>query len=479
MVLVFVASASVLVLEILAARLLAPYVGVTLETFTGIIGTVLAGISAGAWVGGRLADRHDPASLLGPILVIGGGLAMASPSIVAVLGPELRGGHPINIVALATAAFFAPALVLSGVTPIVAKLLLSDLGETGAVVGRLSAIGTAGAIAGTFVTGFVLLANVASRPLVLIVGALLVVIGVVLGTTTRTARLQSWALVGAAAAGAALLALQGPCLEETAYVCAQITEDPARASGRVLWLDTTRHSYVDLDDPAHLEFRYAQLFGLAIDAYRPMGRPDALFIGGGGFTFPRWFAATRAGGTNLVLELDEGVVAIAEERLGFDAAATSTEVVIGDARTDLADVADASVDVVVGDAFGGYTVPWHLTTVEFHEDLLATLRPGGLYVLNVIDYPPLEFVKAQAATLATVFDSVLLIAPDEYLAGEQGGNFVFVASPDPLDPEIIEEALAAAGHSESVVADVLGWADGAPRLIDDFAPVDQLITRPG
>ncbi len=57
--LVFYASGAVLALEILAGRLLAPYVGVTLESFTGIIGTVLAGIAAGAWIGGRMADRVD------------------------------------------------------------------------------------------------------------------------------------------------------------------------------------------------------------------------------------------------------------------------------------------------------------------------------------------------------------------------------------------------------------------------------------
>ena len=60
----FVASGSVLVLETLAGRLLAPYVGVSLETFTGVIGVVLAGIAMGTWCGGRLADRFDPRALL-------------------------------------------------------------------------------------------------------------------------------------------------------------------------------------------------------------------------------------------------------------------------------------------------------------------------------------------------------------------------------------------------------------------------------
>ena len=64
--LVFFTSAAVLVIEILAARLLAPYLGVSLQVFTGIIGVVLAGISIGAWLGGRAADRGDPRRLPGP-----------------------------------------------------------------------------------------------------------------------------------------------------------------------------------------------------------------------------------------------------------------------------------------------------------------------------------------------------------------------------------------------------------------------------
>ena len=67
-------SASVLVLEILAGRLLAPYVGVSLDTYTGIIGTILAGIAVGAWAGGALADRIDPRRLLIPLLLMLGGV---------------------------------------------------------------------------------------------------------------------------------------------------------------------------------------------------------------------------------------------------------------------------------------------------------------------------------------------------------------------------------------------------------------------
>src|ERR1051325_10865228 len=104
---VFFTSGSVLVLEILAGRLLAPYVGVRLETYTSVIGIVLGGIALGTWLGGRLADRVDPRRTVGPLMVAGGGLAMLSPAVVHATG-HTGLGSPGDIVGLATIGFFAP-----------------------------------------------------------------------------------------------------------------------------------------------------------------------------------------------------------------------------------------------------------------------------------------------------------------------------------------------------------------------------------
>lgn len=149
-------SAAVLVLEILAGRLLAPYVGVSLETFTGIIGTILAGIAVGAWAGGALADHVDPRRLLPVLLVLGGALAIATIPIVRVLGEGSGSGGGIQILVLTAFGFLPSASVLSAVPPAVVKLQLRDLAATGSIVGRLSAWSTAGALFGTFFTGFVL-----------------------------------------------------------------------------------------------------------------------------------------------------------------------------------------------------------------------------------------------------------------------------------------------------------------------------------
>jgi spermidine synthase len=480
--LVFSASAAVLVLEILAGRLLAPYVGVTLESFTGIIGTVLAGIALGSWYGGRLADRVDPRLLLGPTVLLGGVLALLALPLITFFGVAVRGGGVAAILILSLAGFFAPAAVLSAVTPMVVKLRLASLDETGEVVGRLSALSTAGAIFGTFLTGFVLVAAMPSRPVLIAVGVALVAAGMVLWAWLRPRELRGTtgalavALIGLGLTGL----IQGPCQVESAYYCARVDVDPDRPSGRLLRLDVLSHSYVDLDDPSYLEFSYTRMFSDVLATVAPEGEPvDALHVGGGGFTMPRYVEATRPGSTSLVLELDPTLLDIARTELGLE---TSPElrVEIGDARLALDEQPADAYDVVIGDAFGGLAVPWHLTTLEVVEAVERTLRPDGVYMVNVIDYPPLGFARAETATLQAVFDHVAVIAEPERIAGDEGGNLVLVASEAPLDVAGITAAIAARDGEHVVAAgeDVEQFVGDARVLTDDFAPVDQLLGSP-
>jgi spermidine synthase len=475
---VFGTSAGVLVLEILAGRLLAPYVGVTLETYTGIIGTVLAGIALGSWRGGRLADHRDPRTLLGPTIALGGLLALACLPIVRFFGPAFAGRDPLAIVTLAFLGFFAPAAVLSAVTPMVVKVQLDSLRMTGRTVGRLSAVGTVGALFGTFVTGFVLLAAFPTPPIVIAVGVALVAAGVALWTwlpRQDSGPQQPPVIAGAIALAALGLYVGTPCELETAYFCATVLPDDENASGRLLILDTLRHSYVDLEDPTHLEFDYARSIIDVVDAHFPAEqRLDALHIGGGGFTLPRYLAATRPGTDSLVLELDPELIRLARDELGLRTSA-QLEARAGDARLGITQLPSDSRDVVVGDAFGGLAVPWHLTTTEFIAEVDRVLRPGGLYVLNLIDHPPSAFARAETATLAAAFPETAVIAPPLQLERRVGGNFVLAAGP--LDADRIRERLAARDAEETVVAGAQRerFAGDAPVLTDDYAPVDQLL----
>ena len=478
--LVFFVSAAVLVLEILAGRLLAPYVGVTLETYTGIIGVVLAGISLGTWYGGRLADRMDPRRILGPMLVLGGALALCTIPSIRLVGGTGLGAGPVAIVTLALVGFFAPATVLSAVSPTVVKLQLGDLDQTGRVVGRLSALGTAGAILGTFATGFLLVAALPTRPIVIAVGIVLIAVGLVCWFLLGRRRGPSLVLplMLAGIGGLLTIVSVSVCEHESAYFCARVVPDPARPSGRTLVLDTLRHSYVDLDDPTYLEFSYAQIMGDVIASIAAEGEPlDALHVGGGGFSLPRYIAATRPGSSSVVLELDPTLVQIARDELGLETG-PDLRVRVGDARLGLREQPDAAYDLVIGDAFGGQAVPWHLATREFTEGIRRTLRPGGTYAINLIDYPPLGFARAEAATLRAVFDHVAVVAPPQRLDRQEGGNFVLVASDDPIDVEAIQSRNQRRGDDDEVATGVRlnEFIGDAQVLKDDYAPVDQLLT---
>ena len=466
--LVFFTSAAVLVLEILAGRLVAPYVGVSLETYTGIIGTVLAGIAAGSWAGGWLADRADPRRLVGPTLVAAGAAALLAPPIISALGPGVAGvgGGPVGIVTLAVTAFVVPTALLSAVSPMAAKLRLGTTAETGVVVGGLSAAGTAGALIGTFVTGFVLVAALPTRPIVIGLGVVLAAAGVLLSLRLGR-RTPTVALAGLVLAVGLAQAAPAPCQTETAYYCVTVLADPDRPSGRVLLLDNLQHSYVDVSDPTYLEFRYTQLFAAVVNAV-PSGPVEALHIGGGGFTFPRWLAATRPGSASTVLELDPDVVAVARDRLALRTG-PRLRVRTGDARLNIAEEPGDGFDLVVGDAFGGLSVPWHLTTVEMVAQINRVLRRDGVYVLNVIDAGPRNLVRAVLATLAREFEHTVLIAPP----GGPAGNQVLVASDGRIDVGDID-ATDGVVVSGKALARFVGRAR---PLTDDFAPADQLLTR--
>ena len=480
--LVFVSSGAVLVLEILAVRLLAPYVGVTLEVYTAIIGVVLAGIAVGSWLGGRLADRIDPRGTIGPMLVFGGVLAFLTLPLVDGLGSGLRGATPTTTTVLTFLAFFAPAAVLSGVTPSVIKLQLASLDQTGRVVGRLSAISTAGAILGTFVTGFVLVAAWPTRPVIRVLAVSLVLLGIAVSVWLRRVRpLSAGSVVAALLAGTFSFAASHPCDYESAYFCAYVELDPERESGRALWLDTLRHSYVDLEDPSYLEFTYMQWFSDVLTATAPDGGPlDTLHVGGAGFTMPRYLREEHPGSRSTVLELDELLVELAKQELGLELR-DDIEVVTGDARLGIQQTPTGAYDVVLGDAFGGVAVPWHLTTVEFLEQVHDRLRPDGLYVMNLVDYAERDFLRAQAATVATVFDHVAVLAEEERFGptrADVGGNFVLVAGDRPLPLEEIQEANRARGRQDTLLTgdELAAFVGDAPVLTDDHAPVDQLLT---
>jgi hypothetical protein len=158
-VIVFVASACTLILELVAGRILAPYIGVSLYTWTSIIGVVLAGISLGNYLGGRIADRWPHRHTVGVLLAAGGlaslailpliNIATAIPTAQLVDPSNTLGGVlPLDraailigrIVVITTLIFLPPSFILGMVSPVVIKLVLKDLEHSGGVVGKVTAL---------------------------------------------------------------------------------------------------------------------------------------------------------------------------------------------------------------------------------------------------------------------------------------------------------------------------------------------------
>lgn len=467
---VFGSSAAVLVVELAAVRLLAPYVGQSLETFTAIVTVVLAGISVGTWVGGRIADRTaDLPGLIGLELLAGGAATLAVVPLIALIGPGVVGTGNLGLVLAALVSLFVPSALLSAVSPAVVRLSLSTLAETGSTVGFYSAMGTAGAITGSIATGFVLVPLLGTTTIVIGAGAL----AVLAGAAVRIRRTMMLVLVlnGLIVLGALAAWAGDVCEYETRYYCVSIEVEDG--TGRRLVLDDLSHSFVDLADPTYLEFTYTRMLGAAIDA-TTRGPIDVTFLGGGAYSLPLWLDSTRPGSRSTVLEVDAGLARIVAEHLP-PPSGVPTSLLLGDGRVSMRGLATDSADVVIGDAFGGRAVPWHLTTVEFARDIDRVLRPDGIYAANLIDGPDLRFVRAMAATLLEVWPEVAVVSlPERFTTG---GNLVVVASRRPIAGDAVAAEAAALDLGVEVVTGVRlrEFVGDAPVLTDDHAPVDQLL----
>lgn len=246
---------------------------------------------------------------------------------------------------------------------------------------------------------------------------------------------------------------------------AELLRDWDRPGAWELSIDGVPQSYVDLQDPTYLDFAYVRLLGDLLDLLAEPGDPlTVLHLGGGACTLPRYVAATRLGSTQLVVESDGPLVALVREQLGTG----GFKLRVGDARLELARLAPASSDVVIGDVFDEARVPVHLTTVEHVREVARVLRPGGTYALNVGDGGGLGFTRGQVATLRAVFAHVLLLGDPGVLRGRRFGNLVLVGS-DALLPEVglTRNAARAAGTARVVGGEALDAFVGGARAVTD------------
>ena len=483
---VFISSGCIMILELVAGRMIAPHVGSSLYTWTSIIGVVLAGIMLGNYLGGRFADRWASLRFLGGIYILA-----ALTSLISLWVDRMGRVTPfdwsviVEILAITAAMFFVPCTILGMISPIVAKLAVSDLAKTGSTVGKIYAAGALGSIVGTFATGFVLISWFGTYTIIWGVALVLGALGVLL---LLGARWQSAVLAAVLVVGTAWLATaQGwrtsPCMRETNYYCIKsYDEDQGGKPVRLLVLDHLVHSYVSLTDPTALVYGYEKIYA-EMAQYRTLTKqsPDVLMIGGGGYTFARYMQATYPNNEMHVVEIDPGVTQFAYDYLALPRAMkiiTTNE----DARTFFARPPTKKYDLILGDAFNHYSVPWHLTTKEFNDRARAWLADDGMYVVNIIDGPYGEFVRAYYHTLQQTFKYVYLDEGNYQWRNASRSFFVLIGTDKPLDLALL--AQCDAGDGDALTSRLIANEEELTKLqteaplitlTDQYVPVDQML----
>ncbi|AWW40801.1 spermidine synthase [Streptomyces cadmiisoli] len=264
-----------------------------------------------------------------------------------------------------------------------------------------------------------------------------------------------------------------PVIRDVDHGTAKLMPDVDRDRAWLLTVDGAPQSYVDLDEPTHLEFEYARRLGHALDTVADPGRPlDLLHLGGGALTLPRYAAATRPGSRQDVVEADRALLKLIVEHLPLPGGA-DIALHTADARDWLAAAPADCADVVVGDVFGGSRVPAHLTSLAYAREAERVLRPGGVYLANLADAAPFPFLRSQLATYATLFPELALIAEPGVLRGRRFGNAVLLASHRPLDTRALARRVAADAFPARVehgaaLRDFIG--DARPVRDEDAVP---------
>ena len=499
--LVFVASACVMVIEIVAGRLIARHVGSSLYTWTSIIAVVLAGVALGNYIGGWIGDRSNERVSRRALSVLFFISALLSLSVLWVhwiafdLAATLALSWPVRILIGVAATFLLPSIALGAISPVVAAIALRRSTRIGGTIGGLYAWGSIGAIAGTLAAGFWLIPAFGTS-LILFMVALclgviglavapslnsLVALGVLIGVALATSPVPIAGL--AATPPRAITERSGQVYgDESPYQTIAVTRDGA---GRLTMLqDDLIHGYYDPMQPDHLEYAYLQLFAAVLDVHPASGdTPAALLLGGGAYTFPRYIARRFAGSEVVVAEIDEAVTRASERAMHFDRSTSPIDVIHLDARVALRQlVADSrTFDFVFSDAFRDVAVPHHLTSVEFIELVDSVLKHDGVLVSNVIDvFAQGSFLDAYIRTVNQVFPYVQVLAPSAPDDSLQRDTFVVLGSHMPIDRAMLieraRERVRAAHMVSAVELGTLAQRGKTRVLTDDHAPVDSMIS---
>lgn len=472
---VFVASFATMAFELAGARALAPYLGTTIEVWSGVIASILGGLALGYWLGGVIADRHPKKELLATWLWCAG-TAVAVTALLHDIVPQLaaQSGIALSPTALLTGIIlFVPAsFCLGAVSPTAARLALRNLEGSAKAVGNLSAWAAVGSIVGTVATGTIFIGYFGTSMLLAATALLLVAVSFVIEWRTL------WWLRVLVASGTAFVAWHGVAY---GFVGQLADIDSAYRRIRVVQIGSERNiitdpygyqcgAKVEEDGTVSTEpvFGYTRFF----DIGRQL-RPDTartLVIGGCNLSYPRHLLDLFPRTTVDTVEIDPAMTQVARDWFGYrDDPRLSVH--HEDARRFLND-ASGQYDLVFGDAFDAAgSIPYQLSTREAMGRIASLLGDRGIYVMNTfgaVHGPASVFTDAELATMRQVFPHVKVFA--FAAVPESVQNLMIVASQAPIE---IRESDPLLGKLEMHEVPLSDFGTGMV-LTDDYAPVETL-----
>lgn len=450
-----------MVYELVAARMLAPYVGSSTYVWTSVIGVIVAALSVGYWAGGRIADiRKEPLDVAFLFFAVAIGAIMTMQGFESTLGSIVLLDIDMRLQAvLATVLLFSPVSVMVGmISPYLAKLNVRDLQSSGRAVANLSAFNSMGGIFGTFLTGFFLFNHFGVSGIMtgLIVLSVVFAWGIEPKKYLRP-RLIAMSVVVVLAILASVGQKDVKAIETASahYVVAE--EQGMDGTLRTLITSPTgRQSGVYVDNPDSLAFWYTREMADVVEQKSDVD--SILMLGGGGFTLPRYLAEKYPDAMIDVVEIDPKLVEIAREDFFYDDPENVTPIA-EDARTYI-NYNTKQYDVVLIDVFGGDSIPFTLMSSEYGDALKKAVKPGGWVVINTI--------AGLRGDCKVLFDATVAPYRTRFEHGEflmrnlrqSSTNIIAVFSDNPMQ---------LANYSS------FSWGVG-PIYYDDYVPAERLNT---
>jgi spermidine synthase len=476
---IFLCGAIVMVYEIVGSRVVAPHFGTSIYVWTSLIGIILASLSTGYWLGGRLADKKPQYSSLAWVILLAAVLigltTLIKENILEFLMYIFDGMIPRTL--FAAILLFAPASILLGmVSPYAVRLKLNSINTSGATVGKLYAISTVGSIIGTFLAGFFLIPFAGTTNILYLIAG-------VLALTSLSLHLHAFkfsrilpaiiVLLGSASLAYASNNKESDIINvDTRYNHVQIFDMDYWITGEPIKVMKINDEYSSamFPDNDSLVYEYTWYYQLA-EHFKPDFK-TTLMIGGAAYSYPKYYLQKYPEAMIDVVEIDPDLTRLAKEyfRLKDDA---RMRIFHEDGRTYL-NKCEEKYDVILGDAYKSLlAIPFQLTTVEAIQKKYDMLNENGVVIENLIasiDGPAGAFMKSEFATFKEVFPQVFLFACHDPLNKDRLQSISMVALKSDQAPSFSNTDDMLQGFLDHKI-DVVIPSD-VIILTDEYAPVE-------